>query len=245
MLGKIKHTVVTVLATLGVLFIILLLLPDDEEEVQINENEQQVQTIQENEQEKPDALKEENQDSKEGSTLNEPIPEGIDAAVNNEAGERQGNIAEVHIPDSELSDEPINFRTVTLEGDREDTLSIFSDYDITIVHVWGTYCASCITEMTEYADLYNEIPDNVNLIGIVCDAYDGIENNVREAEDILEDTGTEFLNIRISDSVYNVTARLQFVPASFFVDKDGRIIGDVIEGAECDEIKERLMGYME
>ena len=50
------------------------------------------------------------------------------------------------------TDAPITFHTVSLD-DQPVTADIFSDYDLTIVHVWGTYCGPCIAEMGDYAGL--------------------------------------------------------------------------------------------
>ena len=242
MLEKIKHTVLTVFAVLGVLFIILLLVPDDEDDAEISQNEQQVQASQEYVDEKTDALRDDDPGSSEGSVSNVEMTGDVDADSIEDEADR--NVAEVNIPASELSNEEIRFYTVELDGNREVSQDIFSDYDITVVHVWGTYCAPCVSEMGGYAKLYKKLPNNVNLMGIVCDVYDGIDSNVNSAESILEDAGAEFLNIRVSDSIYNITARLQSVPTTFFVDKDGHIVGDVMEGASFDETKERLMRYL-
>ena len=83
-----------------------------------------------------------------------------------EAGEEVVS-ASINIPESEKTDEMIFFATTTIDG-RIVTESIFSDYDLTVVHVWGTFCGPCIEEMGEYAVLYEELPENVNLIGIQC-----------------------------------------------------------------------------
>ena len=158
--------------------------------------------------------------------------------------ENKGNSVKINIPDSEISGKKIVFNSVTLEN-REIDQSIFSEYDITVVHVWGTFCGPCIAEMGGYAEFYNELPENVNLVAIVCDTYDGMDNNVQEAEKILNNAGAGFTNIRVSDDLYNTISSIQYVPTSFLVDREGHIIGHILEGAGINETRKYLNRYLE
>ena len=231
MLEKIKHMTVIVLAALGVLFIVLMLMPDDEA---YSGNEKESETI-----------------SKEEKTGHEKESEAIskeeEAKHEKKKGDEEKNKKDavtVNIPKSEVATESIRFQTTTLDN-HAVTEDIFSDYDLTIVHVWGTFCMPCIAEMGDYAAFYEELPKNVNLVGIVCDVYDGIDTNVSDAKKILKNTSADFQNLRTSDDVYNLTASFQYVPSSFFVDGEGHIVGSVMVGAGFDETKERLEGYLE
>ncbi|MCR5670906.1 MAG: TlpA family protein disulfide reductase [Butyrivibrio sp.] len=229
MFKKIKNMVVTALAVLGVLFIILILLPDyDEEEAVAAEDT--VEAVQE----KP---VEEKEEAKEEEKVEKEEAEAADESENEE------NAVTVNIPQSELSEDALTFNTVSLEGDKASQ-DIFSGYDITIVHVWGTYCDPCIEEMGDYASLYKELPENVNLVGVVCDVYDGIDRNVSDAEGILKDADAEFLNLRTSDDLYGLTSSLQSVPATFFVDGKGHMIGSMLYSEGADKIKDRLSKYL-
>ena len=198
MLGKIKNTAVIVLAMLGVLFMIILLIPDDEEP-------------------KPETVAVETEASE---------PESIEAETSEpEASEPESMAVETE----ETFIDSIYFQSTTLEGEKI-TSDIFSDYDITLVHIWGTYCGPCIREMGDYAAFYKEKPDNVNLIGVVIDTYDGLDNNVSYAEDILGDAGAEFMNIKISDSNFSIIEEYRSIPSSFFVDRKGHIVAK-LDGA--------------
>ena len=98
--------------------------------------------------------------------------------------------------------------------------------------------------MGDYARFYSKRPDNVNLIAIVCDVYDGIDSNVSAANDILGDAGAKFLNLRTSDDLYDLVGGFQYVPSSFFVDRDGHLIGEMMDGANFEMTMERLEGYI-
>lgn len=247
MLGRIKNVVVIALATLGVLFIILMLMPEDEEEDRPEALQETIETeateetreyaLAEGAEEKEteavvteepfDEDSREEEASGEGSSEDsrdeeEPQEEPVD--------EDHGNRVEVNIPDSEISDYKMKFKTGTLDGKIVDQ-SIFEDYDITIVYVWGTYCPTCISEIGDYGEYYKNKPDNVNVVGIISDVYDGVDRNVKEAKSILSDKGVEFPNLAVSDSLYDVAASVQYLPSAFMVDGKGYIIGGLLEGA--------------
>jgi len=102
----------------------------------------------------------------------------------------------------------------------------------------------CVKEMGDYAKFYKDLPDNINMVAIVVDVYDGIDNNLSSAYDILGDAGAEFVNIRVSDSLYDLMKSIQYVPSSVIVDKDGHIVGQIMDGASFEETKSRLEGYL-
>lgn len=283
---KLKTIIVTVLATLGVLFIIIMLIPDDEEDevqpatvqeaVAMQENaaadeqaESEGNTVSaqsgaetnnvtspsgtennnisalfesENTSEPAQSATESNSASTQSGTENSTASTQSDAA---EAGSNgtSANTVTVNIPESAISDKTIKFKTSTLD-DKEVSQDIFADYDLTLVHVWGTYCQSCIAAMGDFAALYDGLPDNVNMIGIIVDVYDGINTNVDYAKEILNNNGAHFTNLRVSDEVYGIVSGIQFIPSSFIVDKDGHPVGALMDGASFKEVKETLYSYL-
>ena len=271
---KIKYTIVVVLATLGVLFIVIMLLPDDEASespavattvTQTDDSEAADETgedatSQSGGQADTNAAAAEDDGNTSDSNTSDASTPDTDASESNssdpdtsEASSSQAdtedtgkddNTVTVNIPSGEISKEKLTFKTVSLDNDKI-TQDIFSGYDITVVHVWGTFCGPCIAEMGDYADFYKDLPDNVNMIAIICDVYDGIDSNVSEAKDILKDADADFTNLRTSDDLYDVIGEFQYVPSSFFVDGEGHIIGSMMDGVGFEDTKKRLEGYLE
>ncbi len=277
---KIKNTMVIVLATLGVLFIIIMLMPDDEADYEDTDAETNVsesyddadsdsETDENEDEEDSELTAAENNSDASAVQESENSKDADETADNTETGEAENNEAAnneaenstessgasdtsqpasaasttVNIPESEISDKQLSFKTVSLDNNVVDQ-SIFSDYDITVVHVWGTFCSPCIAEMGDYASFYKELPENVNLVGVICDVYDGIDSNVSDANSILKDAGAEFMNLRISNDLYDITKSLQYVPSSFFVDRNGHVIGEMMDGAGFEQTKSRLESYL-
>ncbi len=134
---------------------------------------------------------------------------------------------------------PVTFTTHSLAG-QEVTDDIFSDYDLTIVHIWGTYCGPCLSEMGDYADAYSGLPDNVNLMAVVCDVYEDDPDMASYAQRILDDSGAKFLNVCLSEDLAYLIYNIQYVPSSFFVDSQGRLIGEMMDGASFDMTMDQL-----
>ena len=128
------------------------------------------------------------------------------------------------------------FETTDIDGNTY-TEKVFSDYDLTLVNAFTTWCSPCVHEMPELEELYQEMKDQgVGVVGMVLDSVseDGTPDDsiVQKAQLLKEKTGVTypllipdkgFLNGRISG--------LQSFPESFFVDKDGNIVGDPIMGS--------------
>lgn len=123
-----------------------------------------------------------------------------------------------------------NFTATDLEGDPVDQ-SIFSDYDLTMINVWATYCGPCLGEMPdlgELADSYKE--KGVQIVGLVSDALnrDGTisESQVETAKEIVDETGANYLHLLPSEDLMGILSQIYAVPTTFFVDKEGRQVGD-------------------
>ena len=67
------------------------------------------------------------------------------------------------------------FSEVDIAGD-EISSDIFADYDATIVNFWNNGCGSCIAEMPELEELYQDFKErNINLIGVGTDSGESRE----------------------------------------------------------------------
>lgn len=131
-----------------------------------------------------------------------------------------------------------SFTTMDLEGNVV-TDDIFSQKDLTIVNVWGTYCGPCINEMPELGEWAKELPENVQLIGLVCDGY----GNEDTAALIVEQTGADYLQLIANEDFLGLFETIVGVPTTYFVDKDGNIVGEPIIGAYVDGYKNFVEGY--
>lgn len=129
-----------------------------------------------------------------------------------------------------------DFNTTDINGN-EYTKDVFKDYDLTLVNVFSTWCSPCVNEMPELEKLKNEMAaKGVNVIGIVYDSvgYDGSANqDAIDTAKVLQERAELTFPLLIPDEA-QMNGRLQGIngfPESFFVDKNGNIVGETYMGA--------------
>ena len=147
-------------------------------------------------------------------------------------------------PESVNVTEIPEFHSVDLEGNEVDN-SIFANADITVVNVWGTYCIPCIAEMPLLAQWAGELPDNVQIVGIVvdCDSVDSEE--FEDAKMIIGESKAPFTNIIAGDQFRDgLFDEITGVPTTFFVDSEGKCIAEAIVGADIEGYKETVEGLL-
>ena len=136
------------------------------------------------------------------------------------------------------------FETTGIGGDSY-TEKVFSDHDLTLVNIFTTWCSPCVNEIPELEKLYKEMKDKgIGVVGVVLDTVDEDgnqdEDTVKKAEILREKTKASYPFL-IPDSTM-MNGRLKNInafPESFFVDKDGNIVGDTYTGSHSlDEWKE-------
>lgn len=124
------------------------------------------------------------------------------------------------------------------------TQEMFADYDLTMVNVFATWCSPCIREIPDLEKLKNDMASQgVNVAGIVLDAVTDSGNvdgeAVENAKLLAEKSGVTYPFL-IPDEGY-LNGRLSgisAVPETFFVDREGNIVGETYIGShELEEWK--------
>ena len=113
-----------------------------------------------------------------------------------------------------------------------------------MVNVWGTFCGPCINEMPELQKIYDSLPENANLIGVIADVPEGMKDGVDNANYIEKQTGVKYTNLTLSDSLGSFARRFYAVPSTIFVDKNGNIIGELVMGADIDAYVRNLQNVL-
>lgn len=130
----------------------------------------------------------------------------------------------------------ISFQTQDIYGNAVNQ-DIFSDYSLTLVNVWGTFCGPCLDEMPDLGELQKEYePKGVNIIGIVVDVQDEnmeiIEEQRELAGEIAAGTGADYTHLLVTEEmIESVLNQFDAIPASFFVDSDGNIVSKFYIGS--------------
>ena len=136
------------------------------------------------------------------------------------------------------------FETKGVDG-KDYTEKVFSDYDLTLVNVFTTWCSPCVNEIPELEKLYEEMKEkSVGVVGVVLDTVGDDakqnEDTVKKAGVLQEKTKASYPFLVPDSTMMN--GRLNGIsafPETFFVDKEGNIVGETYSGSHTlDEWKE-------
>lgn len=143
-----------------------------------------------------------------------------------------------------VSDKSLEFTTENLALESVDS-SIFGEKDLTVLNVWGTFCGPCIQEMPELGEWQRNLPDNVQIIGLVADVA-GKEDadHIELANTILDKTNAHFTNIIPNNDFAELLSGVVGVPTTFFINKEGKIVGKPIVGAQVPKYKAFVEEYL-
>lgn len=165
---------------------------------------------------------EEEQPSGEENAPGEEVPSTNENPSGEESASEGNNVGEFSMQD-------IEGQTYTQE--------MFADYELTMVNVFTTWCSPCINEIPDLQKLCEEMKgQGINVVGIALDTIgpsgSADAQTVEVAKKLAEYTGAAYPFL-IPDSSY-LNGRLSginAVPETFFVDKEGNIVGETYSGS--------------
>ncbi len=136
----------------------------------------------------------------------------------------------------------VSFETTDLKGNAYSSKDIFAEHDVTLVNLWGTYCGPCIREMPDLQLLDERLKEkNCAVVGIVLDVQSSKDTAmVKAAEAVIEDTGVKYLNLVYWDGLIE-DFPAEFIPTSYLVDSEGKIVGGPSVGAMGADEYEKLV----
>lgn len=132
------------------------------------------------------------------------------------------------------------FQTTDINGTAYDE-SMFQDYDLTLVNIFVTWCSPCVNELPELEEIYQKLGKeySIGVVGFVMDTVDADflpasdqDEVLARAELLAEKTGVTFPFLIPDETALNGRLTgINAVPETFFVDKDGNIVGETYTGA--------------
>lgn len=173
------------------------------------------------------------------------ISSKADKALTAEILKTQVTITEMAAIDSSFDDIPASefsgtsvapFATQDVNGNTY-TQDMFKDYDLTLVNIFTTWCSPCVAEMPELEELYQKMKDKgVGVAGVVLDVLNEkgeiVQSDLERARLLVERTGVTY-PVLLPDSTYfnGRLTGIEAFPETFFVDKNGNIVGDTYSGS--------------
>lgn len=172
---------------------------------------------------------------KGGETTEELEPENnVSQETNNETGEE--NIVEDSVLDIAIGEEAPNFTLRNLEGEEVS----LTDYrgKVVLINFWATWCKYCDIEMPDLQKLDKE---NEDLVVLAVDVME--EKSL--VEEYVEKGGYDFQVVLDEDGDIAKLYLVSAFPTSYFVDKDGILLGGVpgmMTYAQMNQIVEGIRG---
>lgn len=157
--------------------------------------------------------------------------------------------SEARVDASNLGD----FKTTDIHG-KEYTKEMFREYDLTLVNIMATWCSPCVEEMPEFEKFKQEMA--AKGIGVAAVVHDTVNDQGEANQEVLEKAKLlaekaelTFPLLMPEETEWN--GRLKGIngfPETFFVDKDGNIVGDTYSGThtfeEWKEIAEKELAKL-
>ncbi len=138
----------------------------------------------------------------------------------------------------------LSFETMDLDGNPVKSDALFAQNKVTMINIWATTCGPCIGEMPELEELNKEFAANGGaIVGLVDDVWVSNTKYLDEAQSIIKDTGVTYLNVCAWEG-YDDALEAVGTPTTYFVDSQGKLLGDPILGAHVEKYKEKMEEYL-
>lgn len=142
---------------------------------------------------------------------------------------------------TEEEQEPVfgEFETLTLSGDKADQ-DIFAQSDLTMVNVWATFCGPCVNEMPDLGEISRSYDTSrFQIIGLISDVTEPEDESALE---IVESTQADYTHLTASEDLMNgILRKINVVPTTIFVDRDGIQVGGVYTGSKSQSSWEHII----
>ncbi len=103
-----------------------------------------------------------------------------------------------------------------------------------VINYWASWCLFCIEEMPDFQDVYEDVSDRVEFLGV------NIQDDLSSARNLAKETGVRYP--LASDPRGETYRRLRgfAMPTTWFVDEEGRIVERFSGPLTAEQLRERI-----
>ena len=135
----------------------------------------------------------------------------------------------------------ISFEIEDFDGKVNDSKEVFAGSKITMINLWTTWSGPFVKKLPELESLSSAFEKKgCRIVGICMNAKEEKEEALR----ILQDAGVTFLNLAATDDHKDVF-RFESIPTTYFVDSEGNLLSDPVEGTDINLFQETLDSLLE
>ena len=136
----------------------------------------------------------------------------------------------------------LSFETTDLDGNPVRSEELFAESKVTMLNLWGTWCAPCKEELPMLAAMAKEYEaQGLRIVGICNDALQ--EGKTELARQLLQDAGAEYLCL-IGSPELDEYLQIASFPTTFLVDSEGRLLREPIRGAKIAAYRAALDSFL-
>ena len=140
-------------------------------------------------------------------------------------------------------DTKLSFRTTDLDGNAIDSAELFGRHEYTLLNIWASWCGPCKAELAELDALNQRLADlDCGVVGLLLDKTE--EGKPEKAKAIMAGEGANYLCILAPEGFEDIL-RVQSFPTSYFIDRNGTVVGNPIVGARPDEYEPHIRELLE
>ncbi len=154
---------------------------------------------------------------------------------------KPGQTPEAEAPDSEMTSPRMlgkvapSFTLATLDG-KKVSLSDYKGRPV-LVNFWGTWCAPCKVEMPWFEEFRKQYAaQGFEILGLTDDADAGNEAIAK----VVKKTGVTYPILLTDGKVQKAYGGLDYLPVSFYVDKNGLVVDETAGLGSKDEIEAHI-----
>ena len=137
----------------------------------------------------------------------------------------------------EMAGQKMEFETTDLDGNTVTSEELFAGNEITMVNCWGVWCINCVNEMEELAQIHKRLQEKgCGIVGLEWEK-DPSEETYQTAWEKMKEWGTDYPNALLPEELVDV---IEGYPTTFFVDREGNILGMPIVGAAVSQYESTL-----
>ena len=175
------------------------------------------------------------------------LPEGTDAVYMEEFGKLKDAADELLAnsefgkptdPMDSIVGSKIEFETTDTEGNPVKSEELFGAHEITMVNIWASWCGYCIDEMEELEAINGRLAEkDCAVVGLLSDGNE--EAALVSGKETLKEKGVTYTNILPPENLDEIFY-ISGYPTTYFVNREGIIIGTPITGAYIDQYEPAL-----
>ena len=135
-------------------------------------------------------------------------------------------------PYADVIGKTLTFTTTDVEGNPVTSEELFGQHEITMLNLWTSQCHFCIEELPDLEEINGRLADkDCAIVGLLLDGDD--PEALELGKEILAENGVTYTVLvppENVDELFDVNA----FPTSFFVNRDGVVVGEPVEGKMVD-----------